>query len=113
VNLPEDPGSWDVIGTIYQGPVRVHGSAQCAGSACCIHNPSNHHMKTWPLVFVPGPHSGGYRVCEHQVVHPDPDSQAYLISQGEPFALLAMLTHKTVLSCDGCCTPEGSSDGRQ
>lgn len=104
----EEDGSWDLIGTIYQGAVKVHGVDQCTGTWCCIHNPSDHHMKTWPLVFTPTLLSAGYRVCEHRIIHPDPDSRAYLIRQHDPFALLMSILHE----CDGCCDPEGPTHGQ-
>lgn len=40
---------------IGKGILRTHGANQCAGPLndngkpiCCIHNPSSHHMLTWP-----------------------------------------------------------------
>jgi hypothetical protein len=28
--------------------VSVHDKEKCEGEYCCIHNPSDHHMKDWP-----------------------------------------------------------------
>lgn len=64
----------------------VHSESQCAGRACCIHNPSDHHMREWPQNF----RSDRYmmeRICSHGVGHPDPDD-----TSGD-----------SVHGCDGCC----------
>jgi len=76
------------------GVLRTHGASACAGRACCIHNPSAHHMRGWEMNW-----RGDLRVMEricpcHGVGHPDPDDVAYrrLIGRGGG-------TH----GCHGCC----------
>lgn len=62
--------------------LQTHGPSVCAGSACCLHNPSGHHMNTWPLSHKRL--SFGWlssRVCKHSGLHPDPDSVAYLMGR--------------------------------
>lgn len=45
--------------------------------ACCIHNPSPHHMVNWPLARDQG--NVMVRMCpDHGVGHPDPDHLAYV-----------------------------------
>ncbi len=52
----------------------VHDEARCAGKYCAVHNPSDHHMRSWKQqwrddrrIIV--------RVCpKHNVRHPDPDN---------------------------------------
>lgn len=76
--------------------VKTHGPDECGGEFCCIHNPSDHRMRDWPMTLrldwgVPLVE----RRCEHGVGHPDPDSVAWLESQGhDSFG---------VHGCDGCC----------
>lgn len=69
----------------------VHEPSKCAGEACCIHNPSDHHMRTWPQHWR-GDRRIMERLCPHGVGHPDPDGQ---IPDGDN------RTH----GCDGCCRP--------
>lgn len=63
----------------------VHTPDRCAGHHCVIHNPSDHHMRGWPLNWRD---DWGImeRICPHGIGHPDPDD----IGDG-------------VHSCDGCC----------
>lgn len=92
---------WDLIGTAEQGPVRTHGEARCRGRACCVHAPSGHHMRDWPLSFDMGRLAMGERECEHGYKHPDPDAVAYirtLLPEGEGLWW-------TVHTCCGCCKP--------
>jgi hypothetical protein len=65
----------------------VHAASVCEGEHCVIHNPSDHHMRSWPLIWR-GDRKMFERVCEHGIGHPDPD---------HPFDK----TH----GCDGCCFP--------
>jgi hypothetical protein len=66
----------------------VHDPAGCAGRACTIHNPSNHHMRAWPQHWR-GDRGLVERICPHGVGHPDPDEVATDTTHG----------------CDGCCDP--------
>jgi hypothetical protein len=64
-----------------QRPVLVHARHKCAGRGipCCIHDPSGHHMVTWPMNW----RADTYvmeRICPHGIGHPDPDHMAYVRS---------------------------------
>lgn len=75
--------------------VWVHDKTTCKGPSCCIHNPSQHHMRDWPTLW----REDRYlmeRVCQHGVGHPDPDHLAYL-----PASVARI---EGVHGCDGCCT---------
>lgn len=79
--------------------VNVHKPSACAGRACVIHAPSDHHMVDWPTNWRDGgffdikpPHME--RVCPHGIGHPDPDDAAYHESIGGDIS-----NH----GCDGCC----------
>ncbi len=78
------------------GKVKTHSPSQCKGQSCTLHNPSKHHMATWPLVL----RASGLmeRLRTHGVGHPDPDSLRYMISQNGHGSSWVM--H----GCDGCCT---------
>lgn len=75
--------------------VNVHRIYQCQGRACVIHNPSEHHMREWPLTWRDDK-GVMERQCPHGVDHPDPDDAAYLTSHGR--------WEWTVHGCDGCCS---------
>ena len=72
----------------------VHPRDKCAGEHCVIHNPSNHHMRTWRMHWR-GDRGLMERLCPHGVGHPDPDQAGY-------WRLLNM-EWMTVHGCDGCC----------
>lgn len=82
----------------------THSIERCAGSHCCVHNPSDHHMKDWPQHYRSD--TGiTERICPHGVGHPDPDcavAQRSIDGHG----------------CDGCCRapandqPSLGPDGR-
>lgn len=74
----------------------VHRQDQCRGEACCIHNPSDHHMKTWALDWRDDI-GRMERLCAHGVGHPDPDAVAFRERSGQDA--------DTVHGCDGCCQP--------
>lgn len=81
--------------------LRVHPRQYCDGEPCCIHNPSNHAMVTFPLDW----HSDlglMVRVCPHGRAHPDPDSLMYLLRVLGPrhYQERALGIH----GCDGCCS---------
>src|SRR6056297_1336700 len=76
--------------------ILAHSKEDCKGY-CPIHNPSDHHMKNWPLHWRQD--RGIFeRLCEHGVGHPDPDSLAYIrsINSGDDLGL-------SLHGCDGCC----------
>lgn len=85
--------------------VEVHErNDDCMEHGCCIHNPSDHHMRDWPTLWR---NDRGImeRICEHGVGHPDPDGIAYMLrvseSSGEPFPIA-----DGIHGCDGCCRRE-------
>lgn len=73
----------------------VHSSIRCLGRPCVIHNPSNHHMRTWPLLWRDDTRTME-RTCPHGTGHPDPDDVAYHLERNPD----ASFAH----SCDGCCS---------
>lgn len=83
--------------------LNVHPISKCDGRACCIHNPSDHHMVTWSMNW----RADRYlmeRICpNHGVGHPDPDDLAWKRSVlGEAqFKARAEDVH----GCCGCCRP--------
>jgi hypothetical protein len=75
-----------------------HPAGVCAGESCAIHHPSDHHMRTWPLVYRADRSPLIERLCPHGVGHPDPDSLDYL-ADADPTDRGAWGVH----GCDGCC----------
>jgi hypothetical protein len=73
--------------------LRVHNRKLCEGQFCCIHNPSGHHMKDWPMNWR-GDRRLMERLCPHGVGHPDPDDAAYRATLGD---------NDTTHGCDLCC----------
>ena len=76
-----------------------HGPEVCGGRPCPFHAPSPHPLAAAPILM---PATVGElvaeRVCEHQVVHPDPDSLA--------LAVIFDPAHEGEAGlhpCDGCC----------
>lgn len=67
----------------------VHGSDQCFGKWCCIHNPSPHHMIDW-IQNWRSDRRIMERVCPHGVGHPDPDDPK------------ATNYYEAIHGCDGC-----------
>ena len=63
------------------GVLRVHPHSKCEGRdiPCCIHAPSDHHMRSWPLNWR-GDTQVMERLCPHGIGHPDPDHMAYVRS---------------------------------
>lgn len=79
--------------------VKTHGTASCRGSIgenglpiCCIHNPSNHHMITWPQNWR-GDKGMMERLCPHGIGHPDPDDLKVRTTEWA-----------SVHGCCGCCS---------
>lgn len=83
---------------IQMGPgyLTTHGPEKCAGRACVIHAPSDHHMREWRTNWR-SDRQLMERMCPHGVGHPDPDDLAYQLSIGRK--------HAGVHGCDGCCAP--------
>ena len=72
----------------------VHPRAACAGEPCVVHNPTDHPLRSWPLLWR-GDRGIFERVCEHGVGHPDPDQFVYWDRTGQPW--------QRVHGCCGCC----------
>lgn len=93
----------------------VHPADVCAGRACVIHHPTEHHMRDWPILWR---NDRGIfeRICEHGVGHPDPDQYAYWRQARESWRppINADIIDGLPVSnpfdgigihgCDGCCT---------
>lgn len=73
----------------------VHSEQLCAHRVCVVHNPTNHHMRTWPLNWR-GDRGLFERICPHGVGHPDPDQYGFWDEQGTTAWM-------GVHGCDGCC----------
>ncbi len=75
----------------------THSPDKCKGHYCCIHNPSEHHMREWTMLWRDDT-KVMERLCPtHGVGHPDPDEVAYNVRAGK--------AHKNVHGCCGCCHP--------
>lgn len=72
----------------------VHPATACDGGFCVLHNPSEHHMREWPLCWR-GDRKLMERTCPHGVGHPDPDDLAFHVRNGREW--------QGVHGCDGCC----------
>lgn len=82
----------------------VHPIVACEGRACCIHNPSRHHMAAWPQNWRTDRRMME-RVCRHGIGHPDPDHMAWVAHAcGAQYAV-----YDGIHGCDGCCRPSASS----
>ncbi len=73
--------------------VWVHDEKDCEGEHCPIHNPSDHHMKTWPTNWR-GDRGIMERICPHGIGHPDPDD-IRIVNEDD----------LGIHGCDGCCIP--------
>lgn len=79
--------------------VNVHDPSLCAGQACVIHNPTDHPMRSWELLWR-GDRRIFERVCPvHGCGHPDPDQFDYWRSVGS-------FEWQAVHGCCGCCRNE-------
>jgi hypothetical protein len=101
VSIRRPPSLWDdeeeevmrVGGTQLRN---VHRTEFCGGGDCVIHNPSNHHMATWPLIWRDDV-CLFERLCAHGTGHPDPDQFSYWRRSAQEY--------KAIHGCDGCCRP--------
>lgn len=75
--------------------LRTHGPSKCTGRPCCIHAPSPHHMREWPL-NVRFDRGITERLCPHGIGHPDPDDAGYRQTLPGEF-------DAGIHGCDGCC----------
>lgn len=79
--------------------VNVHTIDQCSPAHCCIHNPSQHHMKTWAPSWDDS-YGIMWRRCPHDNLHPDPDDLNFWRTRA-PKSARIRFSH----FCDGCCQP--------
>ena len=56
----------------YWNKFRTHDDQACTREHCPVHNPSNHHMRTWPLNYR-SDRGITERICKCGIGHPDPD----------------------------------------
>jgi hypothetical protein len=75
--------------------LHTHDPGECLGPFCSIHRPSDHPLRNEPFVWRPDRFGLLERLCVHGIGHPDPDSLAYIRSQG--------VEESGVHGCDGCC----------
>lgn len=81
---------------VHKNGTRIHSKVDCKGRHCVIHNPSDHHMKEWAIIFR---ETGlAERLCIHGIGHPDPDSMIFMESI-RPNGCWG------IHGCDGCCDP--------
>lgn len=112
-----------------EGVLRTHPRSVCEGRdiPCCIHSPSEHRMRTWPMNWR-GDTQVMERICPHGTGHPDPDHMAWVRSLTPPHLCLDDVLEKAadedpqysdlhfeyrckyphlewqeIHSCDGCC----------
>ena len=86
----------------YLKKLNTHAPDKCEGRPCCVHNPSDHHMRSWPMNFR---FDKGImeRICpEHGVGHPDPDDADYWLSIDKEYM--------TIHGCCGCCENKAGND---
>lgn len=76
----------------------VHAKTRCEGRPCVVHNPTDHHMRGFPLTWRDDRRIFE-RVCPHGIGHPDPDAFAFQLS------LPSGDDGWGVHGCDGCCRP--------
>lgn len=73
----------------YWARFHTHDKSQCNGEPCPVHNPSNHHMRKWPLNYRMD-RGITERICPHGIGHPDPDD-------------IFAIGYNAIHGCDGCC----------
>lgn len=86
-------------GAQLRGPhlLRVHPASACADDPnCCIHKPSDHHMREWPMNWR-ADRGLMERICPDGTGHPDPDALAHIERIGGD------ADSEGVHGCDGCC----------
>lgn len=72
-------GATGAITAVSQVPTE-HDPATCQGATCCVHNPSDHPLRTATLYWRRGRPIA--RICEHAEMHPDPDDAVRRASAG-------------------------------
>jgi hypothetical protein len=109
----------------------THPRERCEGKSgpCCIHFPSNHHMRTWQMNWRADTRVME-RLCPHGIGHPDPDHMTYarsltpehecIFNRDRSYSFtdwmdldeqdscpFPHLEWQGIHSCDGCCITEG------
>lgn len=82
-------------------PVMVHSVDSCQGRRCVLHNPTDHHMRSWRWLMRTDKSMLIERICPHGINHPDPDS-LYFFTDVAKYGGEGIGNH----GCDGCCDPE-------
>ena len=78
----------------------THDEKDCKSFACCIHSPSDHHMRKFPMNWR-NDRKMMERICECGIGHPDPDHLAFVARTfGESNAVT-----EGVHGCCGHCEP--------
>lgn len=72
----------------------VHDASLCVGRPCVVHNPTDHHMRGFRLLWRDD-RKIFERVCPHGIGHPDPDQFHYWREND--------MEYEGVHGCDGCC----------
>ncbi len=81
--------------------INTHSPDKCSGEHCVVHNPSDHHMKDWPLSYrLDRSFALAERRCPHGIGHPDPDSLAHIAR----VAGRERADTESVHGCDFCCS---------
>jgi len=78
--------------------LRVHTGDKCEGRPCVIHSPSDHSMRSLPLIWR-WDRGIFERLCTHGLGHCDPDQIPYWFEQGGQARVDSEMIH----GCDGCC----------
>jgi len=106
VTQPAYSGDWDMVSLNGdEGVLRTHGPTRCAGEVCCIHNPTDHHMRSWPMHWR-GDRGLMERICQHGCGHPDPDHLTHVEVTRGPLVAESESVH----GCCGCCWPPVGGD---
>lgn len=99
-HIEDKISTYDLYGTP-TGVLQTHGPAQCGNylggekQRCALHNPTDHHMRDWPVNFRVDKCGLMERHCPHGIGHPDPDS-IHFYSRHD-------MDYLGVHGCDGCC----------
>lgn len=78
---------------------KVHPMDNCAGRPCVIHNPTEHHMRRWELLWRDDRQIFERLCVRHGVGHPDPDQFDYWRETRQMW--------QAVHGCCGCCRKPG------
>lgn len=88
------------------GLTNVHHPDRCAGRPCCVHNPSDHHMREWRTNWR-ADRGLMERICPaHGIGHPDPDHMTFVRETRSEEDAWAEGVH----GCCGCCRTPVNTD---